>query len=60
MDTARIVDAWRDLDAYWALSEQERAEMPTHPAGTVTTPDLVLEDRDTLCTLHSGGAVCCC
>lgn len=34
-----IVSAWRDEDAFLNLSEQDRAQMPEHPAGIRTLRD---------------------
>ena len=39
MKKETIVRAWRDRDAYLSLSAEERAQLPTHPAGVVELRD---------------------
>ena len=43
MKKKTITEAWRDRDAYEALTEAERAALPDHPAGLADVPDSELE-----------------
>jgi mersacidin/lichenicidin family type 2 lantibiotic len=38
-----IVSAWRDEDAFLSMDEQDRAQMPEHPAGIRTLSDQEVE-----------------
>lgn len=38
-----IVSAWRDEDAFLSMGEQDRAQMPEHPAGIRTLSDQEVE-----------------
>lgn len=39
MDTATIVRAWRDVEYRSTLSSQEKAKLPSNPAGTIEVSD---------------------
>ncbi|MEM8933400.1 MAG: mersacidin/lichenicidin family type 2 lantibiotic, partial [Acidobacteriota bacterium] len=39
MKKEKIIRAWRDRDAYLALTDEERAQLPDHPAGIVELSD---------------------
>ena len=44
MKKEKIIRAWRDRDAYLALTDEERAQLPAHPAGITELSDAELAD----------------
>jgi len=44
MNTNTIARAWKDPEFRAALSESERAALPSNPAGAIELPDEVLND----------------
>lgn len=42
MKKKQILEAWRNEEYYLSLSEEERAEIPEHPAGLLDVEDEVL------------------
>ena len=44
MTTLEIVKAWKDEDYRESLTDQERAQLPEHPSGTILLQESELRD----------------
>lgn len=42
MKKNKIIEAWRNEEAYLSLSEEERAALPEHPSGPTAVEDEIL------------------
>lgn len=42
MKKNKIIEAWRNEDSYFNLSEEEKAALPAHPSGPTRVEDEIL------------------
>ena len=52
MTRDKIIRAWKDVEFRNSLTEQEKAQLPAHPAGVITLSD---DDLDGVAGGLSGG-----
>ena len=64
MKKNKVIEAWRNEEAYLSLSEEERAALPEHPSGPTDIKDEILGSVTGGCgyptpsTTFCGGTYC--
>lgn len=60
MKKNQILAAWRDEEYFLSLSDEERAQIPDHPAGVLAVEDDVLRSITGGCSPTAGTKGCTC
>ena len=65
MKKHKIIEAWRNEESYFNLSDEEKAAMPAHPSGPASVEDEILRSvtggcgtKGTPCTTYCTTGYC--